>query len=289
MRRMSALLAALALGCAGETARVTTGYVDVEGARIYYEEAGQGAPVVLIHGGFLDRRMWDGQFERLAQRFLTIRYDVRGHGLSRTDSVSFADHEDLHRLLESLEVPRATVVGLSLGGLIATDFALAYPEMVSALVLVGTGLSGYSFEGDDLQTYSEDLTTAFETGGFPAAIEVFTRYWCDGPQREPSQVDGAVREKVLTMLEGSGERWRYWQLGRQLEPPAVDRLTEIGVPTLVLVGGIDMPVIGEIADLIVAQVPSAQKVVIPEVAHMVNMEKPDEFNERLLQFLTGLN
>ncbi|UCC83997.1 MAG: alpha/beta hydrolase [Gemmatimonadota bacterium] len=289
MKRICLLAILVTIGCAGETLEVRTGYVDVEGARLYYEEAGQGAPVVLIHGGFLDRRMWDGQFEVLAEQFRAIRYDVRAHGLSRADSVTFADHEDLHQLMAALDVPRATIIGLSMGGQIATDLALAYPEMVSALVLVGPGMSGYPFEGDDLDAYVEDLTAGFETGGLSAAIEVFAQYWCDGPQREPSQVDPAVRQRVLTMLEGSGERWRYWELGRQLEPPAFGRLAEIDVPTLAIIGDIDMPVVQEIVDLIAGQVPQARKVVIPDVAHMVNVEKPDEFNELVLEFLAGLN
>jgi pimeloyl-ACP methyl ester carboxylesterase len=261
--------------------------VDVEGARLYYEEAGEGAPLVMIHGGFLDRRMWDGQFDVMAQRFRAIRYDVRAHGLSLADSVSFADHEDLRQLMMALDVPSATLVGLSMGGQIAIDLALAYPEMVSALVLVGPGMSGYPFQGEEFQDYVDELTAAFETGGLSAALEVFATYWCDGPQRGPSQVLSAVREKVLTMLEGSGQRWRYWRLSRQLEPPAFGRLTEIDVPTLVIVGGIDMPVIHEIADLIAQQVPDARKVVIPEVAHMVNMEMPEAFSDLVLEFLTG--
>jgi pimeloyl-ACP methyl ester carboxylesterase len=91
------------------------------------------------------------------------------------------------------------------------------------------------------------------------------------------------------MLEGSGERWRYWDMARQLDPPAFGRLAEIDVPTLAIVGGIDMPVIHVIVDLIAGQVPGARKVVIPDVAHMVNMEKPDEFNDLVLELLSGLN
>jgi pimeloyl-ACP methyl ester carboxylesterase len=278
--------ATLDLGGAG--LEVETGYVDVEGARLYYEQAGQGDPLVLIHGGFLDRRMWDGQFEFFARRNRVIRYDVRAHGLSRTDSMEYADHEDLRDLMAALDVPRATLVGLSMGGQIAIDFALSFPEMTEALVLVGPGMSGYPFDNEQLEAYLNELTAAFESGGFPAAFEVFTRYWCDGPEREPSQVDPAVREKVLMMLAGSEERWRYWDLGRQLDPPAIGRLAEIDVPTLALVGSIDMSDIHSIVDLIAEQVPGARKAVIRDVAHMVNMEKPDEFNRLVLEFLSRL-
>ncbi|UCC73688.1 MAG: alpha/beta fold hydrolase [Gemmatimonadota bacterium] len=285
MKRIGPVVFLLALGCAAEPVEVSTGYVDVEGARLYYEEAGEGAPVILIHGGALDRRMWDGQFETFARQFRVIRYDVRAHGLSRADSVSFADHEDLHDLMVALEVPRATIVGLSMGGQIATDFALTYPDMTSALVLVGPGVSGYPFDSEQLQAYNDELMAAFEAGGFSAAIEVFARYWCDGPQREPSQVDAAVRAKVLTMLEGSRERWRYWGLSQQMEPAAIERLGAIDAPTLVIVGSIDMPDIHRIVDLIAERVPGAQKAVVSDVAHMVNMERPDEFNDLVLEFL----
>jgi pimeloyl-ACP methyl ester carboxylesterase len=285
MMRFLALALLLLAACRGGP-DMETGYVDVEGARLYYEVAGQGEPVILIHGGFLDRRMWDGQFEAFARSYRVIRYDVRAHGLSRTDSVSFADHEDLHDLMAALEIPKATLVGLSMGGQISIDFALAYPEMTHALVLVGPGMSGFPFDSPAIEKYVSDLTAAFQSG-FPDAIEMFTRYWCDGPEREPSEVDPAVRRKVLAMLEGSEERWRYWRLNQQLDPPAYGRLNEIGVPTLAIVGGIDMPDVIGVVDRIAEQVPGARKVVIPDVAHMVNMEKPQEFNDLVLEFLSA--
>lgn len=284
MMRITAL-ALLVLAACRTTPEIETGYVEVEGGRLYYEAAGQGHPVILIHGGFLDRRMWDGQFELFARSHRVIRYDVRAHGLSRTDSVAFSDYQDLHDLMTALELPSATLVGLSMGGQISIDFALAYPQMVEALVLVGSGMSGFPFDSPAIQQYVDSLTAAWETGGFPVAIEVFTRYWCDGPRRQPSEVDPAVRSKVLAMLEGSELRWRFWQLSQQLDPPAYGRLSEIGVPTLAIVGGIDMEDVLRVADLVVEQVPGARKVVIPDVAHMVNMEKPEEFNEIVAEFL----
>jgi pimeloyl-ACP methyl ester carboxylesterase len=284
MMRATAFVLLLLVACRGGP-EAETGYVDVEGARLYYEAAGQGDAVILIHGGFLDRRMWDGQFKTFARSHRVIRYDVRAHGLSRADSVTFSDHEDLHDLMAALDIPRATLVGLSMGGQISIDFALTYPQMTRALVLVGPGLSGFPFDSQSLQEYIDALTAAFQSGGLPDAIEVFARYWCDGPEREPSEVDPAVQGKVLSMLEGSEERWRYWQMSQQLDPPAFDRLGEIEVPVLAVVGSIDMPDVLRIVDLIAEQVPDASKVVIPDVAHMVNMEKPEEFNDLVLEFL----
>jgi pimeloyl-ACP methyl ester carboxylesterase len=287
MIRATALALLLLAACRGGP-EVETGYVDVEGARLYYEAAGQGDPVVLIHGGFLDRRMWDGQFETFARSHRVVRYDVRAHGLSRADSVSFSDHDDLRDLMAALDIPRATLVGLSMGGQISIDFALTYPQMTRALVLVGPGLSGFPFDSQSVQEYIDALTAAFQSGGMPDAIEVFARYWCDGPEREPLEVDPAVRSKVLSMLEGSEQRWRYWQMSQPLDPPAFGRLGEIDVPVLAVVGSIDMPDVLRIVDLIAEQVPDASKAVIPDVAHMVNMEKPEEFNELVLEFLGAL-
>ncbi|MEE9463941.1 MAG: alpha/beta hydrolase [Candidatus Neomarinimicrobiota bacterium] len=279
------IMALLLAACTSRPPEVTTGYVDVPGARLYYEQAGSGPPLVLIHGGYLDRRMWDPQFEQFARSHRVVRYDVRAHGLSQGDTVAFADHEDLHRLLAALKIERATIVGLSMGGQIATDFALTYPQMTTALVLVGAGLGGYNFDSDEVTEYVEQLMAALRADDFEAVIEIFTRYWCDGPHRRPEQVDPAVREQVLTMLAGSGQRWQYYDLVKQLDPPAIERLEDIQAPALVVVGSIDMPDIHRIADLFTERIPNTRKVVIENVAHMVSLEKPAEFSRVVLDFL----
>ncbi len=279
------IMALLLAACTSRPPEVTTGYVDVPGARLYYEQAGSGPPLVLIHGGYLDRRMWDPQFEQFARSHRVVRYDVRAHGLSQGDTVAFADHEDLHRLLAALKIERATIVGLSMGGQIATDFALTYPQMTTALVLVGAGLGAYNFDSDEVTEYVEQLMAALRADDFEAVIEIFTRYWCDGPHRRPEQVDPAVREQVLTMLAGSGQRWQYYDLVKQLDPPAIERLEDIQAPALVVVGSIDMPDIHRIADLFTERIPNTRKVVIENVAHMVSLEKPAEFSRVVLDFL----
>lgn len=272
------------LGSAAPQEAVQSGYVAVDGARLYYEQAGSGMPVVLIHGGFLDHRMWDGQFDLVAERYRAIRYDVRAHGRSHSDSVPFADQDDLRQLLDALAVPRAVIVGLSMGGRIAVDFALTDPDRVAGLLLVGSGLSGFEPRSDEIARYLQDLRSAAQVS-FPAIFETFAHWWCDGPYREPSDVDSVVRGRVLEMLAGSEQRWLYAPLERELDPPAIRRLEEIDIPTLAVVGTLDVPDIDQIAHLIDQQVPGAERVYIPDVAHMVNMEKPAEFNRVLLEFL----
>lgn len=265
-------------------AAVESGFVQLEGGRLYYEQSGSGMPVVMIHGGYLDNRMWDRQFALVAERYRAIRYDVRAHGRSTSDSVPFADQDDLRRLLDALDVPRAVIVGLSMGGRIAIDFALTDPDRVVGLVLVGSGLSGFEPRSEEIGAYIRDLRAAFSLG-FAAVYETFAHWWCDGPYRQPSQVDSVVRRRVLDMLGGSEQRWRYGTLERPLRPPAIGRLDEITVPTLVVVGTLDVPDIDQIAHLIDQHVVGAERVYIPDVAHMVNMEKPTEFKGVLIPFL----
>lgn len=153
------LAAALGYGSmAGGELKPKIGFINVDNAQIYYEEMGTGKPLVMIHGGLLDRRMWDDQFAVFAGSYRVIRYDARGHGLSKAPSGTYSHHEDLKKLLDALKVERAAIMGLSMGGYIAIDFALAYPDRVSALVLVAPGLTGYDFESEALKKNSELLT-----------------------------------------------------------------------------------------------------------------------------------
>ncbi|UCE60408.1 MAG: alpha/beta hydrolase [Phycisphaerales bacterium] len=263
-----------------------SGYVKVGRAKLYYEELGEGHPFVLIHGGGIDLRMWDQQFEVFAQRYRVIRYDVRGHGRSRSGREEYSDEDDLRSLLKQLGVEKAHVAGLSLGGRIAIDFALQYPEMVSTLIPVAPGLSGYAIASEPVRQYFADLGAAFAASDTEGAVEVMLRAWTDGPHREPAEVDPAVRERVRAMARGGIGRFVSQAGGQVLDPPAFGRLAEIQAPTLCVIGDIDMPDILAIVDAIVSNVPGARKAVVPGVAHMVNMEKPKEFNRIVLDFLS---
>ena len=265
-----------------------TGYIDVGNCQVYYEERGAGSPLVMIHGGLLDRRMWDDQFTVFARTQRVIRYDARGHGLSKAQAGTFSHHEDLKKLLDGLKVEKAAIMGLSMGGYIAIDLALAYPGRVSALVLAAPGLTGYEFESEVLKKNSELLNKAAQENDLKMLIEYFQRSWTDGPSRTPEKVDPAVREKVRQMAVGTLEIWNDESREVRLEPAAIGRLAEIRVPILAVVGDLDMPDILEIVGLIEKNIKGARKEVIPGAAHMVNMERPQEFNRIVLDFLSGL-
>lgn len=282
-------LAALELVLLGaEELKPRTGFIDVGTTQLYYEEMGTGKPLVMIHGGLLDRRMWDGQFAFFAKSFRVIRYDARGHGLSKAPAGTYSHHEDLKRLLDGLEVEKAAIMGLSLGGYIAIDFALACPDRVGALVLAAPGLTGYKFESEPLKKNNELFNKAARENDLKMIVEYFQRSWTDGPSRTPDQVDPVVREKVRQMSMATLESWNDESRETRLEPPAIDRLPEIRVPTLAVVGDLDMPDILEIVGLIEKNIKGARKEVIHGVAHMVNMERPADFNRIVLDFLSGL-
>src|SRR5262249_13124601 len=129
-------------GMSGQTER-NSGVVEIGGVPLYYEIAGVGPPLVLIHEGLADRRMFDGQFDDLARSRRVVRYDMHGFGRSGTPAQAYTHHQALRDLLVHLGIERAAILGMSLGGTVATDFALTYPAMVSALLLVASGLGGY--------------------------------------------------------------------------------------------------------------------------------------------------
>ncbi len=262
-----------------------TGKVEVNGARISYEVAGKGESLVLVHAGIADGRMWDGQVEAFAQQYRVIRYDLRGFGETAMVEGPYSHHEDLRGLLDSLEVGRAHLVGCSMGGGAVLDFALRHPERVGALILVGAAVSG--FEGDfEPPEQWDELVAADEAGDLGRVSELEVQIWVDGPGRRPEDVDGAVRDLVREMNlialqnEASG-------LGEELpsDPPAVDRLSEIRAPALILVGDADQPRTLAAADLLAGDLPNARKVVMAGVAHLPNMERPEEFNRILLDYL----
>ncbi len=265
-----------------ETGSRQNGIAEVNGARLFYEVAGEGPAVVLIHAGIADSRMWDGQFEAFAREFRVIRYDARGYGRSDMPAGPFAHRDDLHGLLRLLGVERAALVGLSMGGSTAIDFTLDHPEMVSSLVPVAAGLGGFQ-HSESMQRADAEEEAAFERGDMEAVYEINLRTWVDGPGRPPDAVDPEIREIVRQMQRDASISTEGQP--RRLDPPAIGRLAEITAPTLVIAGDADLPDMLTIADLLEAGIAGARKVIIPGVAHMVNMERPAEFNRLVLDFL----
>lgn len=275
------------------TPQTVTGFAEVNNTRLYYEVAGEGYPLVLIHGGLVDHHMWDEQFPVFAQHFKVIRYDMRGFGQSglvKAGDAPYSMRGDLHALLQHLGIEKTYVMGLSMGGGMAIDFTLEYPEMVDTLIPVAAGVSGFESEEDFKaeEQLEVEINAALTSGDKARAVELLLRMWTDGPDRTPEQTDPAVREKVQVMTTRNFNRADDEDDTPdtiQLEPPAFVRLGDIQVPTLIIVGDKDVRSILVIADVLEKGIPNAKKVIIPGTAHHLNMEKPQEFNRIVLDFL----
>ena len=267
------------------------GFADVNGTRLYYEVAGTGHSLTLIHGGLVDRRLWDDQFAAFAQHYRVIRFDIRGFGDSvppTPETPPYSLEGDLHSLLKFLGVEKTYLLGLSIGGALAINFTLMYPEMVDALIPVAMGLGGFEGKAEDKKQEGwEQVKAAMENGNVAQAVDVTVRAWTDGPRRTPDQVNPAVREKVRLMTTHNFELPEDDNATQpqELEPPAISRLTEIHVPTLIILGDQDVSSILKIADILEKGIPGAKKVIIPDTAHHLPMEKPQEFNRIVLDFL----
>jgi pimeloyl-ACP methyl ester carboxylesterase len=262
-----------------------TGMAEVNAARIYYEVVGEGEPLVLVHAGIADSRMWNGQFTTFAEGYRVIRYDMRGFGRTAMVEGPFSHYEDLRALLDSLDVERAHLVGCSMGGGTVLDFALEYPQRAGDLVLVGSAVGGFGPDFDPPRQWDE-LLAADEAGDLELVSELEVEIWVIGPERSPDDVDSSVRDLVWEMnlialqneAAGLGEEW-------EPEPPAADRLPNVLAPTLLVVGDEDQPRVFAAADLLERELPNARKVIMHGAAHLPNMERPEEFNRLVLDFL----
>ncbi|MCP4726140.1 MAG: alpha/beta hydrolase, partial [bacterium] len=275
-----------------ETLTATDGFIELDnGAKLYYQEIGEGMPVVMIHGGFLTHKNWDPQFEVFAKQGIrAIRYDARGHGKTLNVPGDFNHTEDLKLLLDQLDIDKAVIMGLSMGGYVCSDFALTYPERVKGLVLVSPGMTGFDFStAEYMEEYFKQSGEAYESGDTNRIIESFMRGWTDGPFRTPDQTPADVREKSRLMcLETANNSPDVEAREVRPEPAAIDRLSDIKAPTLGILATLDMPVIAAIIAKYEEDIPDFRKVVIEDAAHAVNMEKPEEFNRAVLGFLKEL-
>jgi 3-oxoadipate enol-lactonase len=256
-------------------------------AELHYEVAGEGPPVVLVHEGIADSRMWEPQWASFPPAHRTVRYDMRGFGETPISPGSFSHARDLVGLLERLALGPAAIVGVSLGGRVALEVAVARPELVSALVLVGAALPGHDWTEETQAGWAEE-EAALERGDLDAAVELNLRMWVDGPGRSSTDVDADVRARVAVMQRRAFELQLSVGDAAEEEPLVPDigqRLTEISVPTLIVVGEEDRPDIHAIADRLAASIPHARRASIPATAHVPSLERPDEFDRIVLGFL----
>jgi 3-oxoadipate enol-lactonase len=253
---------------------------------IYAEVAGGGPELVLVHEGICDSRMWDVQWEPWSRSFRLLRMDLRGFGRTPFEPGAFAHARDVIEVIEQHGFGPTALLGVSLGGRVALEVALARPELVSALVLVAPGMPGHKWS-EGLRAQWAEEEKAFEAGDLDGAVEASLRTWVDGPRRNPEDVDPVVRALVGEMQR------RAYELQSAVDEDeeelfvedVAQRLGDVRAPTLVIVGEEDQPDMHAIAKRLAAEIPGARLETIADTAHVPSMERPREFDELVLPFL----
>jgi 3-oxoadipate enol-lactonase len=259
-------------------------------AGIAYERAGPRGdlPVVLLHAGIADRRMWDPLWSALAVERDVVRLDLRGYGESAARPRGMLSPlDDVLDTLAEVGIDRSHVVGASFGAAVAVEVALTRPRQVASLLLSPPGGSLIAELTPDLRAFIAAETAARARGDLGAAVEANLTWWVDGRGRDAGAVDPAVRELVRLMQRRAFEVTADWDdiEERELDPAPLDRLTEIRVPTLVLVGSLDLEAIHEAARQVASGIAGARLVTWPNTAHLPSMERPDDFLALLRNWL----
>lgn len=261
-------------------ATAPSGYVEVPGGKLYFEQCGAGSSVVLLHDGLLHSVVWDDMWPALCSHYHVVRYDRRGYGQSDPAKAPFSAVDDLLRVMEETGIQRATLVGCSSGTALATDFALAHPERVAALFLIGPVVHGMRSSDYFLQR-GNAANAPLAKNDVRAAAENWSK--------DPFQINGdrpQARQKVYDTLAASPQNFNgSGPFELRPSPPTVTRLGEVQAPTLLIVGDHDIADVHAFAGALQAAVPVVRREVWPDDGHLIPLEKPAELVSRLQTFI----
>jgi 3-oxoadipate enol-lactonase len=254
-------------------------FVEVEGSKLYFEECGTGSEaVVLIHDGIVHSGVWDDVWPEFCKKFHTIRYDRRGYGRTPASVTWYTEVEDLAALLRQRRVSRAVLVGSSHGGELSIDFALRYPKVVEQLVLVGAVVSGMPYS-DHFLNRGMANSQPFGKNDVAAGLANWAKdKYLLAPGHE------AAQKRLLALLTANPQDMTHNDYARPTMP-ALGRLREIRVPTLILVGDADIPDVHAHAGAIEAGISGSKRVLISDAGHLMYLEKPAEFSRQVIGFV----
>ena len=253
---------------------------------------GSGPTVVFLHPGVADQRCWSDVMERLAGTHTVVSYDRRGFGSTAYEAEPHRSVDDLRAVLDAAGIERAHIVGSSMGGRLAIDFALAEPHRVASLVLVAPSIGGAPAPAalpSEVEELVEEIERLEEAAELDAVNELEARMWLDGPSRRPGHVEGRARELFLDM---NGRALRAAPTGEvegDAETPAWLRLGELDVPVLAVVGAHDLPHLQGRTLGLDAVIDGARTVVLAESAHVPQLDDPAALSELLAEFLSGIH
>lgn len=262
----------------------------VPGAELAYDAQGPAsAPaVVLLHSGVATMRMWEPQLGALAAGHRVVRLDLRGFGATTHEDVPYSNRADVRAVMDHLAVPSATVVGAGRGATIALDLALESPDRVDGVVLVGGGPSGFAASSltEEEHRRFDELDAAAGAGDRHALVRLETALWAAGTLRLESDLDPDFVAFAHELAAPNAAKPEGVGAAEPLRPPAVDRLTELTAPALVMVGEYDLsPARAQYAHLLEA-LPDATGFCFQDAAHLPNLEHPGKFTHVLLDWLT---
>jgi pimeloyl-ACP methyl ester carboxylesterase len=267
--------------------RNNSGLASINNALIYYEIAGNGQPFIMIHAGIADCRQWNNEFIQFSSFFQVIRYDMRGYGKSEPVEGEFSHLLDLEELIKYLNFNEPLIImGCSMGGGLALDFALEHPTRVKALIMVDAGPTGLDLDVPTPNEFAE-VEKNYNAGNLDLVAELETHIWFDGIKRTPQQVNQKMRQLVYEM-NLNGLMHDAKKLGKRLPDtkiPAVERLEGLKIPILIIVGAYDTPYLLAAATYMVDKIPTVQEIIIEDAAHLPNLDHPIEFQQVVAKFL----
>jgi pimeloyl-ACP methyl ester carboxylesterase len=257
-----------------------------DGGRLGYDLSGDpaGQPVAFVHGFSLDRRMWDDQLPAFGAAYRVLRYDARGFGRSSLPDAAYSHADDLRALADHLGLGPLHLVGLSMGGGVAARFALTYPAATRSLVLVDAAVPGFKWSKP-----FDDLFPALRRTARERGVAAARELWLSSDLFAPAREQPAVAARIEAMVaDYSGWHWLHRNPERSDGPTALDRIGQVQAPTLLVLGERDLADFRTCAEKIAARLPAAERVLLPGVGHMSNMEAPGAFDAAVLAFLDRL-
>jgi pimeloyl-ACP methyl ester carboxylesterase len=259
--------------------------IGLGGSPVQVRSCGEGRPILLLHAGVADSRMWLPMMEKFQNSFRLIAPDLRGYGGSPFPNHPFAYHLDAGLLLDQLGIERAWIVGASFGARLALDFCLVFPKRVSGLILVSPVIGGFN-PSQEIESFNQKEEALLEAGDIEGATELNMRVWLDGPQREPSEVDTELRTRVAKMQRRAFQIPIPEQIQfLSVDFSAIERLSEVACPTQVVFGDQDHPAVIEHAEFLAERFPFAELQHFPHTGHLLSMEDPIGFAQVVQDFI----
>ena len=262
--------------------KIKKGFISANGTNFYYEEVGTGSTLILVHGSSTDTRMWDDQFQVLANYYRVLRYDMRGHGKSDLPNTEPYSHAiDLNAIMGHLSIEKAHLAGLSSGGTTVIDFALSYPDKILSLIPISISPTNPNSTKSSTSEIDAAIVTTFNESGKMAATQIAYEH----PVFNPAIKNPRTSKRMKQYLDEAD----FWRMSRKdpiiTEPSQITQLHNILVPTLIIIGELDIPEIHTGSDSLVNGIKRSEKYAMSGCGHMVNMEDPEIFNSLVLDFL----